>query len=43
MAVGRINGDRINVKFCNKKMYGRFAAPKKTGHNNEVTILLRWL
>ena len=33
LAVGRING------FFNKKMYDRFAEPKKSGRNNEVTVL----
>ena len=34
-------GDCINV-FFNREMYGRFAGPKKTGCNNEVTVLSRW-
>ena len=25
-----------------KKMYGRFAGPKKSGRNNEVVVLTRW-
>ena len=37
-----LTGNYINVFFCYKKMYGCFAEPKKTGHNNEVTVLSRW-
>ena len=29
--------------FFDKEMYGRFAGPKKSGSNNEVTVLPRWL
>ena len=28
--------------FFYKEIYGRFAGPKKTGSDNEVTILPRW-
>ena len=28
--------------FCCKKLYGRFAGSKKSGSNNEVTVLQRW-
>ena len=28
--------------FYYKKMYGFFARPKKSGHNNKVTVLPRW-
>ena len=34
-------GDPVNV-FFSKERYGRFARPKKTGSNNETTILTRW-
>ena len=37
MAVGHING------FFHQEMYGLVAGPKKSGHNNEGTVLLRWL
>ena len=30
------------MHFFFKKMYGRFAGPKKRGRNNEVTVLPRW-
>ena len=36
-----LKSDRINGFFY-KKMYGRFAGPKKSGHNNEVTVSPRW-
>ena len=36
-----LTGDRIN-RFFYKEMYGRFAGPKKSGRNNEVTLLPRW-
>lgn len=37
-------GDCISDQgFFDKKMYGHFAGPKKSGCNNEVTILPRWL
>ena len=36
-----LTGDRINGFFY-KEMYGCFAAPKKTGRNNEVIVLSRW-
>ena len=28
--------------FFYKEMYGRFAGPKKTSRNKEVTVLSRW-
>ena len=34
---------RINEGFFNKKTYGGFCqAAKKSGRNNEVTVLPRW-
>ena len=37
-----LTGDSIYV-FFNKEMYGRFARrSKKSGRNNEVTVLPRW-
>ena len=36
-------GGRVNEVFFYKKMYGNNARPpKKSGRNNEVTVLLRW-
>ena len=35
-------GDRINAGFFVRKCNGHFAGMKKTGRNNEVTVLLRW-
>ena len=37
-----LTGDRINEVFFYKKMYDRFAEPKRSGCNNEVTVLPRW-
>ena len=43
MALAVLTGDRINeVFFFYKKMYGRFAGPKKSGRYNKVTVLPRW-
>ena len=28
--------------FFSKEKHGRFAGPKKSGRNNEITVLLRW-
>ena len=36
-----LTGEPINGFFF-KEMYGCFARPKKTGSNNEATILTRW-
>ena len=43
MAVGRINRcmTALTKVFC-KKMYGRFAGPKKSSRNNKVIVLPRW-
>ena len=40
-----LTGDRINEFFFYKKMYDRFAPreAKKSGRNNEVTVLPRLL
>ena len=40
MAVGRINGVAALTGFYYQKMYGHFAGRKKSGRNNEVTVLL---
>ena len=37
-----LTGDHINNGFFYKKMFGHFAGPKKSSHDNEVTILPRW-
>ena len=38
-----LTGDRINQGFFYKKMYGRFAGRlKRSGGNNEMTVLTRW-
>ena len=42
MVVGRINGVVTLTGCFYKKMYGRFAGPKKSGRNNEVVVLTRW-
>ena len=42
MAVCRIKGVAALTGFYNKKMYGHFAGPKKSGLNNEVAVLTRW-
>ena len=36
-----LTGERINGVFY-REMYGRFAGPKNSGRNNEVTVLPRW-
>ena len=36
-----LTGDPINVFFSTER-YSHFARPKKTGSNNEATILARW-
>jgi len=41
LTVGRINGMTPLTAFSLKKMYGRFAGTKRTGRNNEVTVLTR--
>ena len=38
-----LTGDRITGFFFYKEMYGRLAGPKKSGRNNKVTVLPRWL
>ena len=40
MVVGRINGVFALTGCFYKKMYGRFAGPKKSGRNNEVVVLI---
>ena len=35
-----LTGDRINERFFNKKLYDRFAGPKKSGRKTEVTVRL---
>ena len=42
VVVGRINGVVALTGRFYKKMYGRFAVPKKSGRNNEVAVLTRW-
>ena len=42
VVVGRINGVVALTGCFYKKMYGRFAGPKKSGRNNEVVVLTRW-
>ena len=42
VVVGRINGVVALTGYFYKKMYGRFAGPKKSGLNNEVVVLTRW-
>ena len=42
VVVGRINGVVALTGCSYKKMYGRFAGPKKSGRNNEVVVLTRW-
>ena len=37
-----LTGDRINEGFFKRKMYDRFAEPKRSGRNNEVNVLPRW-
>ena len=38
VVVGRINGVVALTGCFYKKMYGRFAGPKKSGRNNEVVV-----
>ena len=42
VVVGRINGVVALTGCFYKKMYERFAGPKKSGRNNEVVVLTRW-
>ena len=42
VVVGCINGVVALTGCFYKKMYGRFAGPKKSGRNNEVVVLTRW-
>ena len=43
MVVGRINGVVALTGVFIRKCIGRFAGPKKSGRNNEVVVLTRWL
>ena len=37
-----VMGDPAFTVFFYKEMYGCFAGPKKSGRNNEVSVLPRW-
>ena len=41
MTIGHINRVAGLTEFSYKKMCGHFARAKKTGRNNEVTILMK--
>ena len=41
LALAVLTGDRTNVFFV-KETCDRFGGSKRSGHNNEVTVLPRW-